>query len=298
MNGKNNNQIDSYLPRIRADIQRKFWMQGGFFLVAIFLKLVTKVILPIPLFLIVLFLSLINAGNYILFIKDKRKKAETVIDWYFLTVFLDIIALTVAIYYLGGIVWIGPFFYSLTIVNLFWLFPKNKAFFLIGACLLSLVTLISLQYLGAIPDFYAFPWDPWEENIVQSLPYVVVTAIGSLVVILILGFSNDLFRRTLERQITEISRAGKNLGRTKELLEIEVKNQTADLFQKKENLEKEIEERTKELEERKKNVQTRIKELERFHKVAVEREIKMIELKERISRLKDEEENKRRPRNL
>jgi len=46
-----------------------------------------------------------------------------------------------------------------------------------------------------------------------------------------------------------------------------------------ENLEKKVEERTKEL-------QRRVEELEKFHKLTVGRELKMIELKKEIKKLK------------
>lgn len=284
---RNKNYLNMYLPRIRAEIKRKFWMIGSFIFIWAFLKITLNFSLPAPSFFIMSFLLLFNSLSYVLFQKSKNIKAEMAIDWHFLAVFLDIIAMAAMIYYLGGIVWIAPFFYSFIVANLFWLFPRDKAFFLTGACLLSLVTLAGLQYLGALPDFYAFPWDPWEAHEMQSLAYVVVTATGSLLVILILGFSSDFFRRTLEGQIKEIRIAEKKLRETKELLEIEVKNKTADLAIEKKRLEQEITNRTKELEERHKAVQKRTKELEFSHQTAIEREIRMVEIKERISQLEN-----------
>ncbi len=55
-------------------------------------------------------------------------------------------------------------------------------------------------------------------------------------------------------------------------------------FQKK--LEEEVERKTQELQEK-------VEELENFHKIAVGRELKMIELKEEIQRLKEELKNKK-----
>lgn len=77
--------------------------------------------------------------------------------------------------------------------------------------------------------------------------------------------------------------------RTKELeeerasLEIKVRARTKELRELAQSLDEKVKERTKELEER-------IKELEEFHRLTVGRELKMVELKEEIQRLKKENE--------
>lgn len=75
------------------------------------------------------------------------------------------------------------------------------------------------------------------------------------------------------------------LEEVKAALEIRVKARTKELEELTETLEQKVKERTKELQER-------IKELERIHKLTVGRELKMIELKEEIARLKKELEAK------
>ena len=67
-------------------------------------------------------------------------------------------------------------------------------------------------------------------------------------------------------------------------LEIKIKSRTKELKDLSESLEDQIEERTKELKEK-------IEELERFNRLAVGRELKMIALKEEIKRLKKESDN-------
>jgi len=71
------------------------------------------------------------------------------------------------------------------------------------------------------------------------------------------------------------------LEEAKTVLEIKVKARTRELRELAEGLEEEVKRRTAE-------VQERMKELERFHKLAVDRELKMIELKEEIKKLKEE----------
>lgn len=67
-------------------------------------------------------------------------------------------------------------------------------------------------------------------------------------------------------------------------LEIKINARTRELRELAENLDEEVKKRTKELQEK-------IEELEKFHRLAVDRELKMIELKKEIERLKKYESN-------
>ena len=68
------------------------------------------------------------------------------------------------------------------------------------------------------------------------------------------------------------------LEETKNVLEIRVKSRTRELEELAQSLEAQVRERTKEL-------QQRVDELERFHKLTVGRELKMIELKQKIQEI-------------
>ncbi|MCD5396467.1 MAG: HAMP domain-containing protein [Candidatus Pacebacteria bacterium] len=67
----------------------------------------------------------------------------------------------------------------------------------------------------------------------------------------------------------------------KKVLEIRVKARTKELEELAQFLDEKVKERTKELQER-------VKELEKFHKFTVGREIKMVELKNKIKKLEEE----------
>ena len=83
-------------------------------------------------------------------------------------------------------------------------------------------------------------------------------------------------------QMTEnLQKSYSALEEARTVLEIKVQARTKELKELAEQREIIIKERTKELQER-------VKELERFHRLAVGRELKMIELKEEIKKLKEE----------
>ena len=67
-------------------------------------------------------------------------------------------------------------------------------------------------------------------------------------------------------------------------MEVKIDARTKELKELSEGLERQVEKRTEEL-------RGKIQELERFNKLSVGRELKMVELKEEVKRLKEELEN-------
>ncbi len=79
--------------------------------------------------------------------------------------------------------------------------------------------------------------------------------------------------------LIELLQKRKELQEAKSVLEIKVKARTQELEELTKSLDQKVKERTTEL-------QTRINQLEKFHKLTIGRELKMVELKNEIKRLK------------
>ena len=89
------------------------------------------------------------------------------------------------------------------------------------------------------------------------------------------------FVETFNKMLEDLKKSNTALEESKNVLEIKVKARTKELSELAAGLEENIKERTKEL-------QGRVNELERFHRLTVGRETKMIELKKKIRELKGE----------
>ena len=91
----------------------------------------------------------------------------------------------------------------------------------------------------------------------------------------------------VNRMTKDLKESRAALEEAKTVLEIKVKARTKELRELAERQEEIIKERTKEIQER-------MEELEKFHRLAVGRELKMIELKEEIKELKKELEQRKK----
>ena len=85
----------------------------------------------------------------------------------------------------------------------------------------------------------------------------------------------------MENKTSELAKAKKGLEEAKNVLEIKVRARTRELSELNKTLEEKVRERTKELRER-------VDELNKWFKLTVGRELKIIELKQEIEKLRKE----------
>jgi len=277
-------KIREFLPRINADIDQRFLIISFFLLIMLVARVGLKILLPDILFLLVALVALSSIPAD-LFIKSiKEKNPQTAINCYFSYLLFDLFLVTLIANFIEGISWIIPSIYLFYIVTIFWLFPKAQAVFLLGWAILLFVLLVAGNYSGILPHFTVFSI---EDKNPQNLNFVLLTTIAALSILAFLGYSGDTFYRLLDKKIKELQKKGKQLVLTKKILEGEVERKTVELQEERKEMEESVEEKTRELEEKKNIVEVKVKELEKFHKTAVARELKMAEIKEKIARIKE-----------
>jgi len=92
-----------------------------------------------------------------------------------------------------------------------------------------------------------------------------------------------LITRNLQKNFLDLLELQEDVEESRAILEIRVRARTRELRELAESLDRQVKEKTKSLQEK-------IEELEKFNRLAVGRELKMIELKEEIKKLKEEVE--------
>lgn len=134
---------------------------------------------------------------------------------------------------------------------------------------------------------------------------LIIASLGGILLAVLFGF---YIYHSLSRPITKLRDAAKEIGKGRLERKIEIRSKdeigelasafsqmTKDLRESRiklekysKGLEKQVDERTKELEKSKKEMETKVNELEKFGKLSVGRELKMVELKKRVGELEAE----------
>jgi hypothetical protein len=147
---------------------------------------------------------------------------------------------------------------------------------------LSYVAIVTFEYLGILG---------YEDtlnigaNVARNIYIFILSLTTGALLIIIISLTMDSFAKRLREALKIISKREEELKEAKSVLEIKVKARTRELEEERASLEEKVKERTRELQER-------LAELERFHKLTVGRELKMMELKKEIETLKKELEKK------
>jgi hypothetical protein len=102
-------------------------------------------------------------------------------------------------------------------------------------------------------------------------------------------FERMVHRRTeeLEENTEKLEDAKRTLEKSNTALELAVKKRTRELEQLNNNLEAQVQERTKELKKRGQELEEKVDELQQFSDIFINRENKMVELKNKIKQLEE-----------
>lgn len=126
----------------------------------------------------------------------------------------------------------------------------------------------------------------------HSIPKSIITSLFILVPVYAY-----LFHKNTEALIVSNfaqMKGKKELERAKATLESTVAKRTKELRELTKSLDQQVKEKTKELQKSKAELEIRVTELEKFRKLTVGREMKMIEFKKEMERLKKELEKKKK----
>ena len=270
-------EFDSVLAKFKIDIGSTRTMLIVFCFIAVIIRFVLKV----PISFAVIFLIFIWFLLYFLYehLVKKAKTGQAIYDLYFKYNIIDILFLTLIIHYLGSAAWIGAIFYVLVLVTAGVIIPKKRAIILGFVALASYSCLVLLEYFGIISNRPLFLLEP---NIFQSQSYIIVQILVLAAVFYFIaetaGTFSEMLRaktRELEKEKQRVVVACQEAEQAREILEIRVEARTRELKKLTKSLDEQVQERTKELQEK-------IKELQRFQKLVVGRELKMVELKKTL----------------
>jgi len=221
-----------------------------------------------------LFIWLISAF-FLDFLVKKSKTASRINNLYFSYIIENILLLNWIVFNVGGVEWVGAIFYLFPIIygNTLLSIKKGRIINILAG--LNYTLLVILQYFNIIPfrEFFSVP-----SNLHQDPIYLSVTLPFIFFAFYAVGWAIGIFTELLQKRTSELEKARLEIEEARQVLEIKVKAKTRELRELAEQREKTIEERTKELKEK-------IEEMEKFQKLAVGRELKMVELKRKIKEL-------------
>ncbi len=291
----NNQEVEGLLKKVTWAIFSVIAILVMFLLLAIVLKYTTGAIFSPMLYLWLVFWII---SLFVFFLYVKRKKQASIINRAHFNFFIfQTIILTVIVHYLGTIESFAAVFYATLIIYAVFLLSEKQSFVITLLCVIFLYGLVLLEYYDIVPHYSLFE----STGVYQNADHVAVRLIMILVTFVLLVVVSNRYSKVIKRQsqnilkfqkklkktneelrgkVKELERASVNLEETKETLEIRVRARVKELEELTQNLEGKVKERTKE-------IQKKVQELEKFQKFSVGRELKMIELKKEIKKMKN-----------
>lgn len=250
------------------------------FIICLFiLEQLFSVTIPTGLFLTLFVFGLIMLWHLYLVTKKvtNDEQFRQLCFWYYAII---IVLITIMIHYLGSLEGHAWFIYSFLVIVANITLSRKQGIFITLWVLICCAVLVFSEYLKIIPHQTVFINI---EGGYDSLFSIITDLFG----IICLGFGftafiSGLFSGVYKEISNKLRKTTVDLEEIKTTLEIKVQARIKELKELTQNLDKQVKERTEELQEK-------VEELEKFQKLAVGREIKMIELKEKIKELEEKE---------
>lgn len=212
------------------------------------------------------------------FLLKKFKTTQAINNFYFgYAALFELGFLTFIVFIAGGIMWIGAIFYFFTLIYANIVLPKLQGHLTSLIAFLWFGGAATLQYFCIIPFISFFKFD---NPLYLNFNYFIVTLSFALLAFVLSGFSANILTGLLNKRTTELEKIKNELEESKVVLEIRVRARTRELEEIANTLDEQVKERTQELQEK-------MTDLKRFQGLAVDRELKMIELKKDLKKLKD-----------
>ena len=208
---------------------------------------------------------------------------ENVCTGYFIT---NLLLYTFIIHYIGGTEWVGIFIYFFIIIEANIILSRRRGTLITFLAIIFYSSLAYLEYFGIIPHHEFFLSGPNLYRNPSYLSFIILVGafFGFNYVGLITSNFSNVYRKIsniLRGERKELVKVQSQLEEAKTSLEIRVAARTRELRNLTENLEKDVKTRTQEASEK-------VEELEKFQKFSIGRELKMVELKQRIRKLEKE----------
>jgi gas vesicle protein len=275
---ESNHDLERLLGNIKKATIIRYVTFGGFTLFCALQILIGLSAVPWKVVLTVFFLFIITAISDFLIRKTKLKNTVTQLSNF--SLIFQIIEISIIFEALHASALI-PTAGTLIITTYLFIcyFSYTRAIYtwtITGITILGYLFTLVLEYLGTIPytDVYKIG-----VNIAQNRGIFIINLIVGLPLVIIILFIADSFSKRLRDSLNKLTQKEKELQETGAVLEVKVDARTQELRELSESLEEQVKERTKKLQEK-------MEELEIFNKLAVGRELKMMELKNEIRQLR------------
>lgn len=277
-NPEEKKELEELLDNISRVNKMIYGAVGGFSLVFSVLSLTGVYLMPRMCFLLLFLILVFTAGGDFLLKKTKLKERATRVNRLY-SILLIMIAtmILLSVQFSETMPFTGALILTVFLFAPYFAFTRrNYCWAVVASTIVIYVAVVTLGYLGifGFEDVHHIGIDVTRNADI----FINILIVGTAVVVTIFLFV-DTFSKRLRASLGVLSQKEKELEEAKGVLEIKVEARTRELEQARASLEERVKERTKELQER-------LEELERFHKLTVGRELKMVELKEEIKELK------------